>query len=146
MIAAQAGIEVARNQKLQTKVSNYPTLSVKGELSQALHGRNPNNDKDGGFDSAIMLEASSQFYQGGATASKMRAASFAEEAARAQVNAVYLKVLDQIRTSREQIDNRQRQMQVLAGQQSITIRTRELYQEQYKLVLVNRASGLEALH
>jgi adhesin transport system outer membrane protein len=44
MIAAQAGIEVARNQKLQTQVSNYPTLSVKGELSQALHGRNPGND------------------------------------------------------------------------------------------------------
>ena len=149
MIAAQAGIEVARNQKLQTKVSNYPTLSVKGELSQALHGRNPNNDKDGGFDSAIMLEASSQFYQGGATASKMRAASFAEEAARAQVNAVYLKVLDQIRTSREQIDNRQRQMQVLAGQQSITIRTRELYQEQYKLgtrTLVDLLNAEQAIH
>ena len=149
MIAAQAGIEVARNQKLQTKVSNYPTLSVRGELSQALHGRNPNNDKDGGFDSAIMLEASSQFYQGGATASKMRAASFAEEAARAQVNAVYLKVLDQIRTSREQIDNRQRQMQVLAGQQSITIRTRELYQEQYKLgtrTLVDLLNAEQAIH
>ncbi|MDM1020034.1 TolC family protein [Acinetobacter sp. VNK23] len=149
MIAAQAGIEVARNQKLQTKVGNYPTLSVKGELSQALHGRNPNNDKDGGFDSAIMLEASSQFYQGGATASKVRAASFAEEAARAQVNAVYLKVLDQIRTSREQIENKQRQMQVLAGQQAITIRTRELYQEQYKLgtrTLVDLLNAEQAIH
>jgi len=69
MIAAQAGIIVARSQKQQTQLSRYPTLSVKGELSQALHGVNPNNNKDGGFDSAIMLEASSQFYQGGATSS-----------------------------------------------------------------------------
>src|SRR5690606_28666002 len=95
MIAAQAGIIVARSQKQQTQLSRYPTLSVKGELSQALHGVNPNNNKDGGFDSAIMLEASSQFYQGGATSSQIRAASFAEEAAKAQVNAVYLQVLDQ---------------------------------------------------
>ncbi|RLZ10911.1 RND transporter [Acinetobacter sp. 2JN-4] len=149
MIAAQAGIEVARSQKIQTKVSNYPTLSVKGELSQALHGRNPNNDKNGGFDSAIMLEASSQFYQGGATSSRIRAASFAEEAAKAQVNTVYLNVLDQIRTSREQIENKQRQMQVLAGQQATTVRTRELYQEQYKLgtrTLVDLLNAEQAIH
>jgi transposase len=49
-------------------------------LTQAINGRNPNNDKEGGFDSAIMLEATSQFYQGGATSSQIRAASFAEEA------------------------------------------------------------------
>ena len=133
MIAAQAGIDVARSQKQQTQLSRYPTLSVKGELSQALHGRNPNNDKEGGFDSAIMLEATSQFYQGGATSSQIKAASFAEEAAKAQVNAVYLQILDQIRTSREQIENKQRQMQVLKSRQATTVRTKELYQEQYKL-------------
>ncbi len=123
MIAAQAGIAVARSQKQQTQLSRFPTLSVKGELTQAINGRNPNNDKEGGFDSAIMLEATSQFYQGGATSSQIRAASFAEEAAKAQVNAVYLQVLDQIRNSREQIENKQRQMQVLMSRQATTVRT-----------------------
>ncbi|ESK56637.1 TolC family protein [Acinetobacter tjernbergiae] len=149
MIAAQAGIAVARSQKQQTQLSRYPTLSVKGELSQALHGKNPNNDKEGGFDSAIMFEASSQFYQGGATSSQIKAASFAEEAAKAQVNAVYLKVLDQIRTSREQIENRQRQMQVLMSRQATTVRTKELYQEQYKLgtrSLVDLLNAEQAIH
>lgn len=149
MIAAQAGIEVARSQKLQTQLTRYPTLSVKGELSQALHGRNPNNDKDGGFDSAIMLEATSQFYQGGATSSQIKAASFAEEAAKAQVNAIYLQVLDQIRTSREQIENKQRQMQVLMSRQATTVRTKELYQEQYKLgtrSLVDLLNAEQAIH
>lgn len=60
-------------------------------------------------------------------------ASYAEEAAKAKVNSVYMDVLDQIRTSREQIENKQRQMQVLASRQATTVRTRELYQEQYKL-------------
>lgn len=149
MIAAQAGIEVARSQKLQTQLTRYPTLFVKGELSQALHGRNPNNDKDGGFDSAIMLEATSQFYQGGATSSQIKAASFAEEAAKAQVNAIYLQVLDQIRTSREQIENKQRQMQVLMSRQATTVKTKELYQEQYKLgtrSLVDLLNAEQAIH
>ena len=149
MIAAQANIDVARQQKIQTQLSTYPTLSIKGELSQALHGYNPNNEKKQGFDSAIMLEASSQLYQGGATSSRTRAASYAEEAAKAQVQAVYLQVLDQIRTSREQVENKQRQLQVLAGQQATTIRTRELYQEQYKLgtrTLVDLLNAEQAIH
>nr|WP_250635187.1 TolC family protein [Acinetobacter pittii] len=133
MIAAQAGIEVAKAQKEQTRLTRYPTLAVKGSLSQAINGKNPNNDEDDGLYSSIMLEATSQFYQGGAVSSQVKMASYAEEAAKSKVNSVYLDVLDQIRTSREQIENKQRQMQVLANRQATTVRTRELYQEQYKL-------------
>ena len=49
MIAAQAQVEVAKFQKQQSKLTNYPTLSVKGSLSQALNGRNPNNNEDDGM-------------------------------------------------------------------------------------------------
>ena len=41
--------------------------------------------------------------------------------------------MDQTRLAREQIENKQRQMQVLVAQQQTTVRTKELYQEQYKL-------------
>ena len=73
----------------------------------------------------------------------------AEEAAKAQVNAIYLQVLDQIRTSREQIENKQRQMQVLMSRQATTVRTKELYQEQYKLgtrSLVDLLNAEQAIH
>ncbi|MEG2268755.1 MAG: TolC family protein, partial [Acinetobacter sp.] len=80
-----------------------------------------------------MLEASSNFYQGGAIASQTRAASYAEEAAKAQVNMAYLDALDEIRAIREEIENKQKQMEVLAMRRETTIRTKELYQEQYKL-------------
>ncbi|MPW44522.1 TolC family outer membrane protein [Acinetobacter guerrae] len=133
MIAAQAEVEVAKSQKKQTQLSLYPTLSVKGSLSQALNGVNPNNDKDNGLYSAVMLEASSNFYQGGAVSAQVRSASYAEEAARSKVNSVYMDVLDQLRTTRENIENKQRQIQVLSERQATTVRTRELYQEQYKL-------------
>lgn len=61
-----------------------------------------------------MLEANSNFFQGGALRAKQRSAAYAEQAAKAEVQSVYLDVLDQIRLIREQIDNKQKQMEVLA--------------------------------
>lgn len=133
MMMAQAEVESAKFQKQQAKLSSYPTLNLKGSLSQALNGRNPNNNEDDGLYDSIMLEVSSNFYQGGAVKSQTRAASYAEEAAKAKVNAVYLNVLDDVRSLREEIENKQRQMGVLMARKATTIRTKELYQEQYKL-------------
>lgn len=133
LMSAQAEVEVAKFQKQQSKLSNYPTLNVKGSLSQALNGRNPNNNEDDGLYNSIMLEATSNFYQGGARASQTRAASYAEEAAKAKVNSAYLDVLDEVRLLREEIENKQRQVTSLIARKETTIRTRELYQEQYKL-------------
>lgn len=65
LMAAHAAVEVAQLQKKQTKLSSYPSLNLKGTLSQAVNGKNPNNNKDDGTYSSIMLEASSNFYQGG---------------------------------------------------------------------------------
>lgn len=101
MILAHSGVDVARLQKDQVLLSRYPTINLKGSLSQAVNGRNLNNNEDDGFYNSIMIEASSNFYQGGAVRSQARAASYAEEAARAQVNTVYLDVLDQVRLIRE---------------------------------------------
>lgn len=133
MIAAQAEVNMAKVDKKQIELSRYPTFALRGSVSQALNGINPNNQKDNGFDSSVMIEARSDFYQGGATGARTRSASFAEQAAKSKVNAVYLEVIDQIRTTRETIENKQKQMMVLSDRQSTTVKTKELYQEQYKL-------------
>ena len=149
MLVAQIGIEIAKLQKQQSKLSYYPTINVKGNMSQAVSGRNPNNDQDNGFYNSIMLEASSNLYQGGAIGAQTRAASFAEEAAKAQVNATYLEVLDQVRLIREEIANRQRQMKVLNLRKETAIRTKELYQEQYKLgtrTVIDLLNAEQAIH
>lgn len=149
MMQAQAGVEVAKLQKQQSKLSAYPTINVKGSLSQAVNGRNPNNNEDDGLYSSIMLEATSNLYQGGAVAAQTRAASYAEEAAKAQVNTVYLDVVDQVRLIREQIENKKRQMSVLVQRRETTVRTKELYQEQYKLgtrTVVDLLNAEQAIH
>jgi len=149
LMLAHAGVEVARSQKEQAKLNTYPTINIKGSMSQAINGRNPNNNEDDGFYNSVMIEATSNFYQGGATRSQTRAASFAEEAARAQVNTAYLDVVDQVRLIREQIENKQRQMDILAQRSATTVRTRELYQEQYKLgtrTVVDLLNAEQAIH
>ena len=149
IMQAQVGVEVAKLQKQNNKLSNYPTLKLKGSLSQAVNGRNPNNNQDNGFYNSIGLEATSNFYQGGATSAQIRAASYAEEAAKAEVNATYLEVLDSIRLIREEIKNKQRQISVLVARKETTIRTREIYQEQYKLgtrTAVDLLNAEQAIH
>lgn len=149
MMAAQAAVQVAKFQKEQTKLSAYPTINIKGSLSQALNGKNPNNNEDNGLYSSVMLEASSNFFQGGALRSKQRSASYAEAAAKAQVNAVYLDVVDQVRLIREQVESKQKQMEVLALRKETTARTKELYQEQYKLgtrTVVDLLNSEQSIH
>ena len=149
MMAAQAEVEIAKSQKEQAKLNAYPTINIKGGLSQALNGRNPNNNEDDGLYSSIMLEASSDFFQGGAIRSRARAASYAEEAAKAQVNVVYRDVNDQVRLIREQVANKQKQMEVLSSRRETTARTKELYQEQYKLgtrTVVDLLNAEQSIH
>ena len=149
MILAQAQVEVAKSQRKETELSRYPTLSVRGSVSQSLNGRNPDNNANNSTSSAILLEASSNFYQGGLTSSQVKSAGFAEQAAKAAVNSVYLDVLDKIRTYREQIENKQEQIKVLVDRQQSTIRTRELYQEQYKLgtrTVLDLLNAEQAIH
>ena len=149
IMQAQAAVEVAKSQKQQVKLSIYPSINIKGSLSQAVNGRNPNNNEDDGFYNSIMLEASSNFYQGGGVSAQTRAASYAEQAAQAQVNTAYLDVLDQVRLIREQIENKKRQMAVLVQRRETTARTKELYQEQYKLgtrTVVDLLNAEQSIH
>lgn len=149
LMYAQLGIDVARLQKNQAKLSNMPSINLKGSVNQALNGINPNNNEDNGFYNSIMIEASSNFYQGGATKAQVRAASYAEEAARAQVNTAYLEVLDQVRLIREEIENKQKQMDILSQRRQTTMRTKELYQEQYKLgtrTVIDLLNAEQAIH
>lgn len=149
MLVAQLGVEVAKQQKQKSKLSVYPTINLKGTLSQAINGRNPNNNEDDGFYNSIMVEATSNLYQGGAVGAQTRSASYAEEAAKAQVNSTYLDVIDKVRMIREEIENKQKQMQVLSARKETTIRTKELYQEQYKLgtrTAVDLLNAEQAIH
>lgn len=133
MIAAQAEIDVARSQKKQTELSRYPTVSLVGSLNQALNGKNPGTGKSDDTDSSIGISMSSNFYQGGAVNSQIRSAGYAEQAARSKLNATYLSIVDSTQIARENIENMDKQIWVLIERERSTAKTRELYEEQYKL-------------
>ena len=133
MIAAKAEIDVAQSQKNQTELSRYPTISLVGSVSKALNGQHPSTGIENDTDSAVSVQMSSNFYQGGAVGSQVKAASFAEQAARAKLNATYLNIIDQTRIARENIENTDKQIWVLMDRERSTAKTRELYEEQYKL-------------
>ncbi len=133
MIAAKAEIEVAQSQKKQTQLSAYPTISLVGSVSKALNGVNPNTGLENDSNSSIAVQMSSNFYQGGAVGSQVKAANYAEQAARAKLNATYLNIVDQAQIARESIENTDKQIWVLMDRERSTAKTRELYEEQYKL-------------
>lgn len=133
MIAAKAEIDVAQSQRSQTQLSAYPTISLVGSVSKALNGRNPNTGLENDTDGSVSVQMSSNFYQGGAVGSQVKAAGFAEQAARAKLNATYLNIVDQTQIARESIENTDKQIWVLMDRERSTAKTRELYEEQYKL-------------
>ena len=133
MMVAKSEIDVAQFQKKQTQLSRYPTVNLVGSIDKAINGIHPNTGKEGDLDSSIGISMSSNFYQGGAVGSQIRAANFAEVAARAKLNSTYLNILDVTRTARENIINTEQQISFLKARETSTAQTRELYEEQYKL-------------
>ena len=60
-----------------------------------------------------------------------------------------LSALDQVQLIREEIENKQKQIQILTARQQSTTRTKELYQEQYKLgtrSVVDLLNSEQAIH
>ncbi|ALH95747.1 TolC family protein [Acinetobacter equi] len=149
MMEAAAKVELSILLKERVKLSNYPTVNLKGTLSQAVNGINPSNNQNNGTESALTVEVSMPIYEGGARSAKAKSANFAEDASKAQVNAVYLNLVEQIRILREQVDNTQKQIRILVKRKETAMKTRELYQEQYKLgtrSIVDLLSAEQAIH
>jgi adhesin transport system outer membrane protein len=133
IIVAESQRREAAAQRQNAHARRYPTLAIEGSVSRAIHGRNPSNTNEDDTYSSVMLALNSNLSQGGALSASERAAGYAEQAARARIQATYLDVTDQARSFREQILGAQRRLDVLADREQAIIQTRELYQEQYKL-------------
>lgn len=120
-------------EKKALELSQYPTLNVIASVSQAVNGINSNNGKDKGTDSAIMFKASSSLYQGGATQARKNALSSVEQAAKADLRAVYLDINTNLNNIREVVQQSQAKINILDERAKSSRLTKELYQEQYTL-------------
>jgi adhesin transport system outer membrane protein len=133
VLIAESERQAAIGQLHAAKAKRMPTVSLDTSLSKAFNGINPNNGKDDSTYGSVMLSVNGIIAQGGALLASQRAAGYAEQAAKSAIDAAYLNVMDQVRVYREQIRGGQARLQVLAELEQSSSRTRELYQEQYKL-------------
>lgn len=133
VLIAEAERQSAIGQLNTAKARRMPTLSLDSSLSRSFNGVNPNNGRDDSSHGSVMLSLNSVVAQGGALLAAQRAAGYAEQAARSAIDTAYLNAMDQARAYREQIRGGQARLQVLAEVEQSSSRTKELYQEQYKL-------------
>jgi adhesin transport system outer membrane protein len=133
VLIAEADLGASQALLQSTKADGYPTISLEADYNKALNGLNPTTFVDRGQNSTIGISASTYIYQGGANKAQVKAATYAADAARQQVNVAQLNTYDQVRLYRSQIDGSQGRLDVLSQRKLSIIRTRELYQEQYKL-------------
>ena len=80
-----------------------------------------------------MFSLSGVLSQGGALIASQRAAGYAEQAAKSAIDSAYLNANDQANAYREQIRGAQSRLKILGERERSIIKTKELYQEQYKL-------------
>jgi adhesin transport system outer membrane protein len=133
LLAARASLAAARAAADQARLQNRPTVSLEASGSHALRGTNPSalSGQRNAVSLGLMLQA--PLYQGGLQDSNQRAAQAAVAAAEAQVATAELLAQDSANVLLEQILNASQRSQNTEEQLQLTTRTRELYQEQYKL-------------
>ncbi|CDZ76025.1 outer membrane channel protein [Legionella massiliensis] len=133
VISAEYERQAALAQKDLAHANRMPTLSLEGAINQGINGVTFYNNLEGGTYRTVMLKISSAPWQGSSRALVEQAASYAIEAARAKRDSAYLQVSDKIKDYREQIMGTKKRLKVLAEREQSIIRTRELYEEQYKV-------------
>lgn len=134
VISAEYERQAALAQKNLAHANRMPTFSLEGSINQEINGVSIyNNNLVGGTYSTVMLKVSSAPWQGSSRSLAEKAANYGIEAARAKRDAAYLQACDNINDYREQILGTKERMKVLADRERSIIRTRELYEEQYKV-------------
>lgn len=138
-------LRVCKYQKEQTKLSNYLKMSIRGNLSQTLNVRKPNNDENDSLCKTIMFEAMSAFFQEGTISYKRQKASCAKEQVRLELSNLYLAVSDQVWIIREKQENKQKKNKILRKCQ----KSMSHNNQQYKLhtrSIVNLLNFEQAIH
>lgn len=133
VLIAEADMQASQALLKSTKADGYPTISLEAGYNKALTGLNPTTFVDKGQNTTVGISVSSYLYQGGANAAQVKAATYAVDAARMQVNVAQLNTYDQARQYRAAIEGDQGRLGVLAQRRQSIERTRDIYQEQYKL-------------
>ena len=132
VLSAWAQANVAQANLDYANAQMTPTVSLEPEVRHYL------NDKYAGHDSldrtqySAWVKVQMPLYQGGGLTARRNAAGHAVEAAQSTIQRTRLDVRQKLLESRSQIMSLMSTLQIQARQESLSARTRELYQQQYR--------------
>jgi len=121
---AQANLDYANAQMT-------PTISLEPEVRHYINNRYPGHDTLDKTQYNVSVNVEMPIYQGGGLNARRNAASHAVEAAQSNVQRTRLDVRQKLQESRSQVMSLMSTLQIQSRQETLSQRTRELYQQQY---------------
>jgi adhesin transport system outer membrane protein len=108
-----------------------PTISLEPQVQHYLNDKYPSHDALDRTQYSTWVKVAMPIYQGGGLTARRNAATHALEAARSGIKRIRLDVRQKLMESRSEALNLLGALQVLQRQETLSARTRELYQQQY---------------
>ncbi|WP_288821861.1 TolC family outer membrane protein [uncultured Leclercia sp.] len=131
VLAAWAQANVAQANLDYANAQMTPTLSLEPEVRHYLNDRYSGNDVRDRTQYSAWVKVQMPLYQGGGLTARRNAAGHAVEAAQSTIQRTRLEVRRDLQESRSQVLSLMSTLQIQARQETLSQRTRELYQQQY---------------
>ncbi|MCT4709031.1 TolC family outer membrane protein [Enterobacteriaceae bacterium H11S18] len=131
VLASWAQANVAQANLDYANAQMTPTISLEPQVQHYLNDKYASHEVLDRTQYSAFVKVEMPIYQGGGLTARRNAASHAVEAAQSGVQRTRLDVRQKLMESRSQALSLAGAIQVLARQESLSARTRELYQQQY---------------
>lgn len=131
VLAAWAQANVAQANLDYANAQMTPTVSLEPEVRHYLNDRYANHETVDRTQYTAWVKVEMPIYQGGGMTARRDAASHAVESAQSTIQRTRLEVRQKLLESRSQALSLVNTIQVMARQELLSARTRELYQQQY---------------
>jgi len=131
VLASWAQANVAQANLDYANAQMTPTLSLEPEVRHYLNDRYSGNETRDRTQYSAWVKVQMPLYQGGGLTARRNAAGHAVEAAQSTIQRTRLEVRQKLMESRSQVLSLMNTLQIQARQQTLSERTRELYQQQY---------------
>ncbi|MRS92128.1 TolC family outer membrane protein [Enterobacteriaceae bacterium RIT714] len=131
VLSAWAQANVAQANLDYANAQMTPTVSLEPEVRHYLNDRYAGHDSLDRTQYSAWVKVQMPLYQGGGLTARRNAAGHAVEAAQSTIQRTRLDVRQKLMESRSQVLSLLSTLQIQARQEALSIRTRELYQQQY---------------
>jgi len=131
VLASWAQANVAQANLDYANAQMTPTVSLEPQVRHYMNNRYPGHDTLDKTQYNVSVNVEMPIYQGGGLNARRNAASHAVEAAQSNIQRTRLDVRQKLLESKSQVMSLMSTLQIQSRQETLSQRTRELYQQQY---------------